>query len=190
MLSSRLCDHSDNRSALLQSGLAMTSMAPIWSAVTARSAWAVQRTTGSGCCRMSLRRKVRPSIRGISTSSTITPGTDFPSIATASYGSAASTTRNPGSDSMMALSRCLTTALSSTTRTSKGAGSWDGCPGVRRSRRAMAAHTSFWNNDGECFRSTGGTSGSISPFPVASQPPGRMCCARRFKRVRRSSSAK
>ncbi len=64
-------------SALFQSGLAMTSIAPISSAVTARSAWAVQSTTGSGCWRISLRRNVSPSIRGISTSSTITPGTDL-----------------------------------------------------------------------------------------------------------------
>ena len=84
MLSSRFCDHSDKRFALFQSGLAITSIAPISSAVTARSAWVVQSTTGIGCWRISLRRKVRPSIRGISTSSTITPGTDLLSIATAS----------------------------------------------------------------------------------------------------------
>jgi len=84
MLSSRFCDHSDNRDVSCQLGLAMTSMAPISRAVTARSACAVQSTTGIGCWRISFRRKVSPSIRGISTSSTMTPGTDLLRIATAS----------------------------------------------------------------------------------------------------------
>ncbi len=118
MLSSRFCDHSGSRPASFQSGLGITSMAPISSAVTARSAWVVQSTTGKGCWRISFFRKVRPSIRGISTSSTITPGTDSFSRSTASYGSAARTTRNRLSDSMIDLSRCRITALSSTTSTS------------------------------------------------------------------------
>ena len=50
---------------------------------------AEQMTTGIGRCAMILRRKVRPSIRGISMSSTMTSGSSFSSRRAAANGSAA-----------------------------------------------------------------------------------------------------
>ena len=123
MLSSRFWPHSVSRPAWVQSGFGITSMAPISSAVTARSAWVVHITTGRGCWRINFLRKVRPSILGISTSSRMTPGTESLSRSTASYGSAARTTWNRGSPSMIDLSRWRITALSLTTSTSIDAGS-------------------------------------------------------------------
>ena len=76
--------HASSSSAEVQFGLGMTSSAPSSKPVKPRSTWLVQRITGKGCWRMSLRRNVNPSILGISTSKTMARGTTFLMTSTAS----------------------------------------------------------------------------------------------------------
>ena len=71
----------------------MTSLAPYSKAFMAASVPLVVRdemtTTGMGLCAMILRKKVSPSMRGISMSNVMTSGTSFMIFLTAIMGSAA-----------------------------------------------------------------------------------------------------
>src|SRR5262245_21823291 len=102
-------------------GLASTSTAPSSRARIAASVPRVanpeQTTTGIGSSDMILRRKVSPSMRGISRSSRITSGRDRPILSSAMYGSAATVTTSPGSCDRTTVTAWRTTAESSTTKT-------------------------------------------------------------------------
>ena len=109
-------------------GLRMTSTAPASSAciiVADPSSVSEEHiTTGTGCCAMSLRRNVMPSMRGISTSSVMTSGTSSWMRRAATNGSGAvPMTSISGSASRMAVIVWRTEAESSTIRTRRPAAS-------------------------------------------------------------------
>src|SRR5579864_2894556 len=87
-----------------------------------RAATPEHTTVGIGSSAMILRRKVSPSILGISRSSTITFGRICFIFCIAIRGSAATATAISGSWERMACMTCRTTAESSTTRTWMGEG--------------------------------------------------------------------
>ncbi len=106
-------------------GLVMIETAPAESAsIVVLAPFSVkveQITTGVGRSVMILRKKVMPSMRGISTSSTITSGQLIFKRSMASSGSAtAQHTSMPGAAFNTADNTCLTTAESSTTMTWMG----------------------------------------------------------------------
>lgn len=117
----RICDSSMNRLVSI-CGLVIISTAPSSSAripvVVPCSVRLLMITTGIGCWVIIFRRKVSPSIRGISTSRVITSGTSSAMYLAATKGSeAVPITSSSGSLSMIPLRVCRTTAESSTIRT-------------------------------------------------------------------------
>jgi len=102
-------------------GFATTSTAPDSSACMAscepRSASAEHTTTGSGSSRINRRRKVRPSMRGISRSSRITSGRARAILSLATMGFAAAVTVMPGSRESTSAVTMRITAESSMTST-------------------------------------------------------------------------